>query len=273
MKRLIGLTALSALAATLLAEGAARAMEGDDLPRLDERTAMTVGAGTLKLGILAFEYGIVERLSVGTDPPAWLARAFGPVFIPNLHFKGVVFERAPIQIAAQVAGYYARLQDNSASGHLVAIPLSLFASWRLQERWWLHGEATYNLVRALGAGDFRDADLNGNVATRTGQLGAMLEFRLKPWMALTATGRYQVYSGPLAFGGESVVNPYTTVSIEGQVTPRARHPWQGIAGVAFLWTRVHLSAGVGYGYYFVPGMAIAYPKQTIIPDLSLSVWL
>ena len=39
------------------------------IPQLDERTAFMVGKNKLKLGILAFEYGILRRLSVGSDPP------------------------------------------------------------------------------------------------------------------------------------------------------------------------------------------------------------
>ena len=54
---------------------------------------------------------------------------------------------------------------------------------------------------------------------------------------------------------------------------QVEHPWAVIGGVAFLWKYVHLSAGVGYGYYFVPGLDIAYPKRTVIPDASLSVLL
>jgi hypothetical protein len=273
MEQLKRLAALVVLSSTVLMGGAAHAMDDGDIPVLDERTARTVGAGTLKLGILAFDYGIIDRLSVGTDPPAWAARAVFPVFIPNLHFKGIVWDRERYQIAVQVAGYYARLDDDSSSGHLLAVPVSLFASRRMQERWWLHGEGTYNFVQAIGAGNIKDADLNGNVATRTVQLGAMVEFRVRPWIALTASARYQIYSGPLAFSGDSMLDPYTTVNVDGQATPRVEHPWQAIAGVAFLWKWVHLAAGVGYGYYFVPGMDIAYPKETIIPDLSASVWL
>jgi hypothetical protein len=268
------LAALAAVTIVLLAARAATALEGDDLPRLDERTARTVGARTLKLGVLAFDYGIIEKLSVGTDPPAWAARAFISVLIPNLHLKGIVFERDPVQVAVEVAGYYGQLvSEGSASGHIVVVPVSLFASVRLHDRWFLHGEGAYNFAKAYGTGDLNNGDLNGNVATRTFQLGAMLEYRLRDHIALTAVGRYQAYSGPLAFGGTAMLDPYTSVTLNGQATPRVAHPWTAIAGVAFLWSRVHLSLGVGYGYYFIPGMNIAYPKQTVVPDASLAILL
>jgi hypothetical protein len=268
------LAAFAVVTILLLATRAASALEDDDLPRLDERTARTVGAGTLKLGILAFDYGIIDRLSIGTDPPAWAARAFVSVLIPNLHLKAVVFQRKPVQFAVNVAAYYGQLSsEGSAKGHLWVVPMSLFGSFRLHDRWFLHGEGTYIFANASGAGDLNNADLNGNVATRAFQLGAMLEYRIREHIALTATGRYQAYVGPLAFEGTAQLDPYTSVTLNGQAVARVQHPWSAIAGVAFLWTRVHLSLGVGYGYYFIPGMDIAYPKQTVIPDASLAILL
>lgn len=268
------LAALGAVTIVLLAARAAMALEGDDLPRLDERTARTVGAGTLKLGVLAFDYGIIERLSVGTDPPAWAARAFVSVLIPNLHVKAIVFARDPVQFAVNLAGYYGQLSsEGSASGHVVVVPLSLFGSFRLTDRLFLHGEGTYNFAKAYGAGDLNNADLNGNVATRTFQLGALVEYRLRDHVALTAVGRYQAYSGPLAFQGSAMTDAWTNITLTGQATPRIAHPWAATGGVAFLWPRVHLSLGVGYGYYFIPGLNIAYPKLGVVPDASLAVLL
>ena len=43
-----------------------------------------------------------------------------------------------------------------------------------------------------------------------------------------------------------------------------------IGGVALLWRHFHLIAGAGYGYYFVPGIDIAYPNKGFVPDLSAS---
>jgi hypothetical protein len=246
----------------------------EDLPRLDERTALMLGAQRLKLGILSFDYGIVERLSIGTDPPAWAARAFLPVLVPNLHVKFSVLQRGPVALAVQGAGYLAALKDEgSASGKLTVLPLSLFASLRARERVWLHGELTYNWVRAWGAGSLDDAGLGGQVAAQSGQAGAILEVRLTRIFSVTARGRYQFYTGKLVFDGSGMLDPYTVVGVEGTAEPRVSHPWQAVGGVAFLWRYVHLIVGAGYGYYFVPGMDIAYPKQTFVPDASLSVVL
>jgi hypothetical protein len=245
----------------------------DDLPRLDERTAYTIGARRLKLGILAFDYGLTERISIGTDPTPWLVRAFRPVLIPNLHLKVLAFERGPLAIGVKGGAYYAFLGGESEQGHLVTVPLSLFPSVRLATRVWLHLEATYVFARLLGTGNTDNADLNGAVATRTAQAGAMLELRLTRILSIVAVGRYQFYAGPLVFGASSVLDPSTTVRVDGELRPRVERPWEAVAGIAVLWPHVHLGLGAGYGYYFIPGMDIAVPQLRFIPDASLAIVL
>jgi hypothetical protein len=246
-----------------------------ELPRLDERTALMLGARRLKLGILAFEYGITNRMTIGTDPPVWAARAFLPVLVPNLHFKYQFYGKDGLALMGSIAGYYASLSKlDTAASALFTFPLSLFASVRLAPRVWLHGEGTYVFARATGAGDVDRADFRGAVSTRAGQAGAMLEWRLTKIFSLTATGRYQFYAADLAFrGGGTSVDEFTTVDVQGQLTPRVKHPWQAVGGIAVLWRHFHLIAGAGYGYYFIPGLDIAVPTRTVIPDVSLSVVL
>jgi hypothetical protein len=128
----------SALLAAWLASGSASAAAGDEFPHLDERTALMLGAKRLKLGILSFDYGISERISIGTDPPPWVARAFLPVLIPNLHLKLSILERGPVSLAVQGAGYFIGLNE----------------------------ELTNNWIRAYGAGDLHAAGIGGQVAAR-----------------------------------------------------------------------------------------------------------
>jgi len=246
----------------------------DDLPRLDERTALMLGAKRLRIGILSFDYGIIEQVSIGSDPPAWAARAFLPVFIPNLHLKAQVLQRGPVALAVQGAAYYLSMnQEGSASGSLFVLPASGFGSFRLHQRVWLHGELTYIFASASGAGDINEAGINGQASTRAGQAGTILELRLTRIFSITAMGRYQFYAGPLAFKGSSMLDPNTVVTINGQALQRVEHPWEAVAGVAFLWKHLHLIVGVGYGYYFVPGVDLPYPSRGFVPDGSLSLVL
>ena len=93
----------------------------------------------------------------------------------------------------------------------------------------------------------------------------MLEWRLTRIFSLTATGRYQVYTADLAFRGRGNVDPYTTANVNGRAVACSAHPWEAIGGMAFLWKHFHLILGAGYGYYFLPGVNLAYPQKTFVP--------
>lgn len=244
------------------------------IPQLDERTALMVGRHTLKLGILAFEYGIIQHLSVGSDPPAWLLRTVANVWVPNLHFKFQFLDRDPVWLAAQASGYIAHLKpDGVESGNLVVVPLSLYASVRVHPRVYLHGEGTYVGARLFGTGNVTDAQLNGAAAARAVQTGLMVQVRLTRIFSLTATGRLQVYVSDVPFSGKSTLDPFTNADLNGQYTIRVQHPWEAIGGIAVLWKHFHLIVGAGYGNYFLPGLDISNPKKTFVPDASLSVVL
>jgi len=75
----------------------------DELPRLDERTALMIAAKRLRVGILTFDYAVIEQVSVGTDSPASLARAVRPVFVPDLRLEAPILQRAPMVPALQDA--------------------------------------------------------------------------------------------------------------------------------------------------------------------------
>jgi hypothetical protein len=243
-----------------------------EIPRLDERTALLLGARKLKVGALAFDYGITDRITVGTDPPAWAARAFLPILVPNLHVKVAIVERERVWLSVRAAGYWAKLTESGAAdADLLAVPLSLFASFAVAPKIWLHGEGTFLLAEAFGGGDVGRTDVSGAAATRAVQGGAMIEYRLSRVVALLVRGRYQFYVGPLAFEGSSQPDGFTAVDLEGRLEPRVRHPWSAVAGVALMWRHVRLLVGAGYGYYFVPGIEIAIPGRRFVPDASLAV--
>jgi hypothetical protein len=196
-----------------------------------------------------------------------------PIWIPNAHAEVGAIQDPGFALSFKVAGYFADVGSDDAPGSLVAVPLSVFASAELARRWWLHGEGTYLFANASGTGDLDDAELNGAVTARSAQLGAMLEYRLSRVTSLTLVGRYQVYGGPLVFEGTTQPDARTNVFVEGEMAPRVEHPWQVIPGVAFVWTHVRLALGVGYGNYFVPGIGLAAPDVSVVPDFSFAVVL
>jgi len=149
-------------------------------------------------------------------------------------------------------------------------PLSAFASYQIQPQVWLHGEATYNMVFASGSGDLRKTTLGATAAAQSVQLGLMGEYRIRPDIAITLRGRLQVFTSKLAASGSSNPDAFTSINVDARLTPHS-YPWEIVPGVSFLWTRVRLSAGVGYGNYFVPNMDIARGTKSIVPEANFAV--
>jgi hypothetical protein len=241
-------------------------------PRLDEFTAYTIEDGQWKLGVLAFEYGITDTLSIGTDPPMWAARALVNVLVPNLHVKYNFFTHPRVRLTGQLGVYYADVTEvDEASGGLFMIPLTLWTTVPIIPRLSAHLETVFNFVNAFGTGNVNRADFDGAVSAQTFQLGAMLEYRILPWLAVTLRGRYQPWISALRIEGDSEIDPFTRAEVTAELTPRHEHPFAVIPGVTFLWKHVHLSVGVGYGSYFLPGANLYLPQQSVVPDASLSI--
>jgi hypothetical protein len=273
------------LAAGLLALSPVRAQQGvvvapaelapaprpgrPDAVPLDHFTARMVGARRLKIGLLAFEYGIFDRFSVGTDPPEWAVRSFANILVPNLHARGNLVHTPYVDATAQLSGYYANINHTDAKGHLWLVPAELFVSLRLARPLWLHLEGAYNWSRGEGAGDIAKTDVFGTVVMRTAQVGAQLELRLSRVVALLARGRYQFYETPIVFEGSGMLDPYTHASASLEALPLKAHPAMGVAGVALTWKYVGLVAGAGYGHYFLPGANLALPYTNVVPEGSL----
>jgi hypothetical protein len=274
-----------ALGASLLALAPAHAQEGavvaapevvapatpqkPNAVAFDHYTARLVGRNRFKVGVLALEYGITDWLSVGTDPPAWAVRSVTSVLLPNLHLKGMFVHTAHVDVTGQIAGYYANLANDSASGHLFIAPVTLFVSTRLTSSFWLHFEGAYNYGRGFGAGDVARFEVGGTAAMRTAQVGVQAELQLSRVVHLIARGRYQFYETPIVLEGNGMVDPYTTSHGSLEVRPRTTHPAMGIAGVALTWKHVGAVAGAGYGHYFVPGANLALPYNGVVPEGSL----
>jgi len=249
----------------------ARLPTREEAERWDVGTALTLGGQVLKVGILAIDYGITDRINVGTDPPMYLVRPAEPVLVPNIHLKVIAYRWDRLWLTGQASVYYADVSKADASGTLWTVPLTAYASYQIDSRWWIHNEVTYNIVWATGDGDLTKTTLGGAAATRAVQLAVTGQYNIRPTIALTLRGRIQVYTARLAVSGSANPDDFTSIAVDGRVNPRDPPAWQVVPAVAFLWQRVRLSAGVGYGNYFIPGMLIPLTKRSYVPEGSFSV--
>jgi hypothetical protein len=276
-------TARAALALSLIAtlahsrqagaelEARADAEDASPIP-LDQHTAFTVPRHALKVGVLSLEYGLTDGLSVGIDPALYIARAFSDYIVPNAHLKAELLRHERVTISGKVAGYYAVLDsDTGPNGHVLIVPVSVFASMPIVPRLWVHLEGNYNHARGVGDNVSGRAQVEGTVASRNFQAGAMVEYRLSPLIGLLARGRVQMFTSPLVINAEGPLDPYTTAQLAANYRPTIENPWVALGAVAFTWRHVGAIAGVGYGQYFIPGGNLPVPYQGITPEASLWV--
>lgn len=246
--------------------------DDDGRARADEFTGLTVGDNTLKLGILAFDYGITDRLSIGTDPPVWALRAVTKIWVPNLHLKWTLWHDPRNAVAALVGGYFSDISQDDAEGQVLIVPVSVFYSRGLTERFSAHGEANYNFVQAFGTGNVDNLEVGGAVVARTAQLGAMLAYRVTDRVVhVFVRGRVQVHATPITLESESQLDPFTRAEVGAELALENENPWMAVAGVNLIWERVVLRLGLGYGNFFVPGVNIVTPDRSIVPEGSFFV--
>jgi hypothetical protein len=241
-----------------------------EVPRLLDRTALTLDGGELALGVLAFAYGVTDWLSVGIAPPFWLIRTAAHVFVPNFNVKAVAYRSENLWISGTAGFYYAFVGNGAnASGTLATVPLSAFASYQAVPGFWIHPEVTYVFVEGNGTGNYNRFTLGGTATTRTAQLGLMLQYQLTDVVSLTLWGRYEPYTGSVAVNGSGAIDAFTTASAEMRVTPGVIHPFAVVPGAAFLWRHWRFQVGVGYGNYFLPGMDISVRGAGFVPDANI----
>jgi hypothetical protein len=240
-----------------------------DAVPIDENTARLIGQRRLKLGILAFEYGLTDWLSFGTDPPEWAVRAFTSILVPNLHVKGQFFHSSAVLVSGQVGVYAADINHGTASGWLITVPLTLYASGRILPWFWLHLEGAYNFARAWGSGDVEKTDVLGTGVARTIQVGAMAELRVNRVVAFLVRGRYQPYESNIVFEGSGMVDAYTTANASLELNPLVRHPAMVTGSIALTWKYVGVILGAGYGHYFLPGANVALQYNGVVPEGAL----
>jgi hypothetical protein len=264
--------AVATVGAALFALLVARPSRAADAVPIDEHTALMVGEHNLKLGVLAFEYGLTHNFSIGIDAPYYAVGAFtSNLFIPNLHLKAAIIQRPDFVLSALVGGYYIRIKDGGTRGNLLSVPVSLLGSVPVARRLWLHGELNYNWARSIGDGTVNDEQVKGTVATRSGQLGLMGEYRFTRVVAAIARARYQALTSPVVIEGTANPDPYTEVHLQAELRPSRNHPWMAVAGIALTWSHVGLLVAGGYGTPFIPGANVPLGYKGFVPDASFWV--
>ena len=128
-------------------------------------TAYTVGHKQWRLGLINFDYGLLDELSIGTSPLKFIVG-------PNVRAKVMAVERGRFALGLQ-AGYW-RVNQNYLAGEdaetsdnakVSMVPLEYTVSWWATPKFSLHVGNTWTLAQAKGK--FTGEQIGNALATLT----------------------------------------------------------------------------------------------------------
>jgi len=246
----------------------AHAYHTDD-DRLGYGSAYTLGKGTIALGPFSAQYGLFERLDVGTYLLPWFVR------VGNLGIKWRFPVNETMDVAPQLYSFHLDVQElnpDSPPMEISVVPFDVTGSWRVSPRHTLSLTAVYTYIHLKGTFD-QDA-LQGAAAVSNFQLVPTWEYRWTRVTALLLRVRYLAHQWQPTASASYVLHPdeYTTVEVFGDAQLDAldvERAWSVIPGVAWSWETFNLRLGLGYGNYNVPGVNFVLPRKTLCPELDL----
>jgi hypothetical protein len=243
-------------------------------PRTDY-TAYTRPSGTLALGPLKIEHGIIDEIMIGTYPLPWFAFPILKTPIPNGYLKLRSFWGGPFTLALGGGLTYidgkavAKLADKTASASALSTVAELDASYRFNERFTLSLGFDYAHLRAIGNSGDQATSVEGASTAHTYSTRLFGEWRLSRVFALTLLLRYLIYQSPVDANATSNSSSISvTANVSAQSTEQ-RH-FTAVPGVSFVFDRWELTTGVGYGVFYLPVLGLASTKAWPVVDFSFA---
>ncbi len=269
----------AAVGASVVWSGTAHAYHTEKDRRTDF-TAFTLQGGQVRLGLFQTEYGITDRLMVGTYTLPWFAFIVVDGFMPSAYVKWNFLRVGPFAMSGRLTYFLADF-DSIDLGDVAdegAFKLNEFvgtlgASYILNDSWQINAEALWvqSFVSATATqSDVGETEAFGAGAQNNLQFSGGFEWRLSRVTALTFVARWAPIVTDTKVTATVPVDEATTADVEGQLlTSEASNAWLVQPGVALSWATFNLQVGVGYGDLFLPGMRLVAPQKTIVPDLGI----
>ena len=264
---------LAALAVALTFSSLASAQQLDN-PRTDY-TAYTRPKGRMAVGPIKVEHGIIDEVMVGTYVPTWFLFPVLKVPVPTLYAKlrTPTWEKLTLSIRADFAYIdgkaVAELADDDASASAVSTAGDIGISYFINEQFTASLGLDYARLRAVGEAADDATTVEGASAAHTYSVRAFGEWRLNRIFAVTLLFRYLLYQSPISADTSSDSD---SASVDGDLTAEStlQKHFSITPGVSFVWKRWELSAGVGYGVFYLPILGLASGKNLPLVDFGLA---
>ncbi len=245
--------------------------------RQTDFTAFTLRQNQFRVGIFETEYGILDSLMVGTYNAPWVLWVVFQDPALSAYAKWKFLHLGRFAMSARGTLFYFDLSDvdlgdvaDEGSFRATIIPLTLAASYIIDERWTVSSEAIW--VQTFLGGDVTSDDVQalGSGAQDNFQLTLNGEFRISRVTALNLLVRWAPYVSNANINSTAQVDAATSGDLEASVRfDELENSWLIQPGVTFSWQWLNVQAAVGYGDLFIPGLRVVAPDKTIVPDLAV----
>lgn len=239
--------------------------------------ASSLPQGTGLVGPLLNAFSLHDRLDVGfVLAPLAIGVIWPGSTAPNLFLRVQLLGGEHWAVAVQTQPTFIRFHDASRNGlhvRLWALPARLVGHRRIGDRWTIAGEV--GGVYAVAEGSRlrgSAARVFGAAASRSAYVGMRPYLRLLPWLTVWARARALLWHMPLRGNAVTELNNGTRVEVEAQATgSELREGLSATLGAHLTVGRVIVSAGVGYGTWFLPWLLMPYGDVRPFGELELHV--
>jgi hypothetical protein len=239
------------------------------------KTAYTLEAKELQLGIGTQAYGLVDRVTMATLLTGWILPAFTDVFAPNLLFRYRFFDVHRWSLALNAGASWLRIKDANLVGttqqtvKVLVVPVGFRATNRATSRLLSTLEATYVAAGStLEDGAVID-DFNGAVTTSGLQFAVALEYPVARSFALTLSGRVIAFVPDSKIEATAIVDEFSQIRVRGTLTAEdVVGSYNVIAGMAFYSRLFRFRVGAGYGRFIVPEFGFVYLETGAVIDVA-----
>jgi len=229
----------------------------------------------MAVGPFKVEHGIIDEVMVGTYVLPWFAFPVLKVPIPSVYAKlrTPTWNSFTLSIRADVAYIagtaIAELADEDASASAISTTADIGTSYRINDQWSVSAALDYARLRAVGDTTEEAASVEGASAAHTYSVRAFGEWRLTRVFALTLLFRYLLYQSPIS---ADTTTESDAATVEGDLSAEStlQKHYSIVPGVSFVWDRWELSAGVGYGVFYLPVLGLASAKNWPLIDLGFA---
>jgi hypothetical protein len=229
----------------------------------------TLRAGELSLGVVDWDVGITDEVTIGTHPVLWAVGPWSGKPVPNAKLK--LRDWVHGRLALSIMESFAYLNgsklatdwiEQETEARLFVLDTRFDAAFRGDETRSVGMSLDFTYAKVSGSGV--NAAL-GNANEDALRLTAWGEWRFSRVVALKLNGRVLLLSSPPTGGLQFHAAP--SVAVDAQVSFANVAPagaWAVWPELELSWKHVNLMFGVGYGYQAVPIVDVTLDRRGIL---------